>query len=91
MARRGKRKKISISIASENVRFLHAMIKRGEADSLSEALDQVVLVARRAEARQKLEAETEAYYATMSDEEIAEENRLGAALSFAASQVNFDE
>jgi hypothetical protein len=39
----------------------------------------------------KLEKATAAYFASLSGEALEEENRLGAALSDAASRVNFDE
>ena len=39
----------------------------------------------------QLEKVTAAYFASLSGEALAEENRLGAVLGEAASQVNFDE
>ena len=39
----------------------------------------------------RLEKATAAYFASLSPEALEEENRLGAALSEAASHVNFDE
>jgi hypothetical protein len=39
----------------------------------------------------QLEKATAAYFASLSGEALEEENRLGAALSEAASHVNFDE
>ena len=67
------------------------MIERGDAKSLAEALDHAILIARQAEARERLATETEAYYNSMSAEEAAEENQLGLALSHAASLINYDE
>jgi hypothetical protein len=37
-----------------------------------------------------LEKATAAYFASLSPEELEEENRLGAAVASAARQVNFD-
>jgi hypothetical protein len=39
----------------------------------------------------RLEEATASYFASLSPEALEEENRLGAALSEAASPVNFDE
>ena len=58
---------------------------------MAEAVDRAVSIARRAEARARLEAATEAYFASLSPEEREEESRLGAALAYEAGQVNFDE
>jgi hypothetical protein len=41
--------------------------------------------------RTKLERATAAYFDSQSPQALEEENRLGAALGQAASQVNFDE
>lgn len=41
--------------------------------------------------RQKLEKATAAYYASLSGEALEEENRIGAAMAYGSSQVNFDE
>jgi hypothetical protein len=91
MPTRATRKKISTTIAAENAAFLNAMLKRGVAESLAEAVDHVIVIARQAEARERLEAATEKYFNSMSDEDAAEENRLGAALAYESSKVNFDE
>jgi hypothetical protein len=91
MPTRAARKKISTTIAAENAAFLNAMLKRGKADSLAEAVDHVIALARQAEARERLEAATEKYFNSLSEEDAAEENRLGAALAYESSKVNFDE
>jgi folate-dependent phosphoribosylglycinamide formyltransferase PurN len=91
MARRHSRKKISTTIASDNAAFLKSLLKRGQAGTLAEAIDKVISEARRAEARERLEAATEAYFASLSEEALQEENELGAALAHEAGQVNFDE
>jgi hypothetical protein len=46
---------------------------------------------RKRRAWNHLEKATAAYFASLSGEALEEENRLGAALSEAASHVNFDE
>jgi hypothetical protein len=91
MAARNNRQKISTTIAPENGAFLRSLIRRGKASTLAEAVDRVVSIARRAEARARLEAATEAYFASLSPEEQEEESRLGEALAYEAGQVNFDE
>jgi|HubBroStandDraft_1064217.scaffolds.fasta_scaffold749138_2 hypothetical protein len=91
MASRNNRQKISTTIAPENGEFLRSLIKRGKASTLAEAVDRAVSVARRAEARARLEAATEAYFASLSPEEQEEESRLGEALAYEAGKVNFDE
>jgi len=88
---RAKRQKISTTIAPENQAFLRSLIKRRKASTLSEAMDQAIAIARRVYTREKLETETEAYFASLSSEALEEENRLGEALAHAAGQVNFDE
>ena len=90
MPSRRRRQKISTTIAPENQAFLHSLIKRGKASSLAEAVDRAVTVARRAEARKKLEEATAAYYASLSGKELKEEQQVEAAVGFAASQVDPD-
>jgi hypothetical protein len=90
MPARTRRPKLSTTIAPENQAFLKSLVKRGKAANISEAVDRAVSLARRAEARRKLEVETEAYYASLSGEALREEQELEKALSHAASQVDFD-
>jgi hypothetical protein len=88
---RSNRQKISTTIAPENEAFLKSLIKRGKATTLAEAVDRAIAVARRIEARERLEAATEAYFASLSPEALEEENRLGEALAHEAGNVSFDE
>jgi len=88
---RYNRQKISTTIAPENEAFLKSLIKRGKAATLAEAVDRAIAVARRVESRERLEAATEAYFASLSPEALEEENRLGEALGYEAGLVNFDE
>ena len=90
MPARVRRPKLSTTIAPENQAFLKSLIKRGKAANLAEALDRAVSIARTAEARRKLEDATTAYYASLSGDALREEQELEAALSQAASQVDFD-
>ena len=91
MATRTRRQKLSTTIAPQNEAFLKSLIKRGKAATLAEAVDCAIAVARRAESRERLEAATEAYFASLSPEALEEENRLGEALGYEAGLVNFDE
>jgi len=91
MAARNNRQKISTTIAPENGAFLRSLIRRGKASTMAEAVDRAVSVARRAEARARLEAATEAYFASLSPEEQEEDRLLGEALAYEAGKVNFDE
>jgi uncharacterized iron-regulated protein len=88
---RPRRQKISTTIAPENQAFLKSLIKRRKASTLSEAVDRAIAIARRADSRERLEAATEAYFASLSPEALTEENRLGEALADEAGKVNFDE
>ena len=88
---RAKRQKISTTIAPENQAFLKSLIKGRKASTLSEAVDKAIAIARRVYSRERLEAETEAYFASLSPEALEEENRLGEVLAYEAGKVNFDE
>jgi len=90
MPARRRRQKISTTIDPENGAFLQSLIKRGQASSLGEAVDRAVAIARRAEARKRLEEATTAYYASLSGEELKEERKLERAVGYAASQVDVD-
>ena len=86
-----RRSKLSTTATPENLAFLKSLVKRGVATTLGEALDWCVESARREGNRQRLEAATEAYYASLSGEALAEEQRLEIALAYEAGLVNFDE
>lgn len=90
MPARRRRQKISTTIDPENGAFLESLIKRGQAASLGEAVDRAVAIARRAEARKRLEEATMAYYASLSGKALKEEQKLERAVGYAASQVDFD-
>jgi len=85
-----RRQKISTTIAPENQAFLHSLIRRGKASNLAEAMDRALTVARRAEARKRLEDAATAYYTSLSGKALKEEQKLERAVGYAASQVDFD-
>jgi hypothetical protein len=90
MTARTRRPKLSTTIAPENQAFLKSLVKRGKAANLADAIDRTVSAARRAEARRKLAAASEVYYASLSGDALREEQELEKALSNATSQVDFD-
>jgi Arc/MetJ-type ribon-helix-helix transcriptional regulator len=90
MPARVRRPKISTTIAPENHAFLQSLVKKGKAANLSEAVDRAVSIARRADARRRLEDETTNYYASLSGEALREEQELERAIASASSQVDFD-
>ena len=90
MRRKQRRRKISTTVAPETATFLAALIRHGKAASLAEAVDQAVGVARNAEAREKLEAATQAYYDSLSEDDMKAENELGLEMAAAAALVDPD-
>jgi len=86
-----QRKKLSTTIGPENFSYLHRLVKTGKAASVGEAVDQTVEIARRLNARAKLERDIAAYFAHMTPDAAAEENALANALSEAALEIDFDQ
>ena len=72
--RRPNRAKVSTTVAPETLAYVQALVKSGDAFNLAEALDLVVRRLQEHEARVRLEQETVAYYNSLTDEEIAEDN-----------------
>jgi hypothetical protein len=87
---RGKRQKLSTTIAPENQAFLKSLIKRRKAANLAEAVDRAVSIARRADARREIEEATATYYASLSGKARQEEQELENAVAHAAALVDFD-
>lgn len=90
MSARSNRRKISTTVAQETETFLKSLIHQGKASSLAEAIDRTVAVVRRAESRNRLEAATAAYYASLSGDELAAEKKLELAVGGVSSLVDFD-
>lgn len=90
MAQRHRRQKISTTIARENQEFLRSLIKCGKASNMAEAVDRSIAIARRADARKRLDEATAAYYASLSGEALEAEQELELAVGHTASQVDFD-
>jgi hypothetical protein len=75
--RRATRAKLSTTVAAETFSYLTELIRQGEADNLAEALDLTVKRLREQEARARLEADTAAYYNSLTDEQMAEDAAWG--------------
>jgi len=84
------RQKISTTIAPETLAYLERLISARKAATLAEAIDVAVQRLRAAENRQRLERDTAIYFDQMSDEELAEERRLGSALATSSRGLDFD-
>lgn len=65
-------------------------MKAGKADSVGEAVDRAVAVARRLENRVALDRETARYFANLPPEIETEERDLGNALNAASLEVDFE-
>jgi predicted lipid-binding transport protein (Tim44 family) len=75
-----KKQPKTFSLAEDVIDVLESYRKKEELDSLTAALEQIVREWRKAD----LAAQVAAYYDTLSDEEIAKEERWG---SFSESQM----
>lgn len=86
-----QRKKLSTTIGANSYAYLHRMVKAGKAQSVGEAVDKAVEVARRLDNRATLERETAAYFKGQTPQAAAEENDLENALSAASQELDFDQ
>ena len=84
------RQKISTTISSLALGYLEGMIRVGEARTLAEAIDHAIERLLIYENRERLANDTATYFANLTEEEAAEEQRLEAALSPSAAGINFD-
>ena len=85
------RQKISTTVSPQTLSYLDDLVGKGEARTLAEALDLAVKRLLVYENRERLATDTAAYFANMTDEEAAEEQRLEAALSQSAAGIDFDQ
>lgn len=85
------RKKLSTTIGARNYAYLHNMVKAGRAESVGEAVDQAVEVARRVDNRATLERQTAAYFKGLSSKAAAQEADLEDALSAVSQEMDFDQ
>jgi hypothetical protein len=84
------RHKISTTIASQSADYLQSLIARGDAATFAEAVDLAIERLLAYENRERLAEDTAAYFSQMTEEEAAEERRLGAALAQSAAGLDFD-
>jgi hypothetical protein len=85
------RQKISTTISSSALDYLEDSIRNGDARTLAEAIDLAVERLLVYENRERLANDTAAYFANLTDEEAADEQRLESALSQSAGGVDFDQ
>jgi hypothetical protein len=86
-----QRKKLSTTIGANNYAFLREMVKAGRAESVGEAVDKAVEIARRVSNRATLERETAAYFQRQTPRAAVEEAALESALSAASLETDFDQ
>jgi len=67
------------------------MVKAGKAESVAEAVDRAVEMARRLDNRATLERQTAAYFNGLTSKAAAQENNLEDALSAASQEMDFDQ
>jgi hypothetical protein len=84
------RQKISTTIAPETLAYLERLTDSGEAATLAEAIDKTVERLRAIENRERLARDTATYFDGMTEEELAEENRLASALMAGARTFDAD-
>jgi hypothetical protein len=84
------RQKISTTISPKSYAHLDGLIRRGEAQTLAEALDLAIERLLVYENRERLANDTAAYFENLSPEAAEEEERLAEALSGAAKDIDFD-
>jgi hypothetical protein len=90
MRNRAHRRKLSTTVAAETEAYLESLVESGTVTTIAEAVDLAVARARRSEMRAKLERDTAAYFARLSDMALAEERELTAAMGEAAGEVDYD-
>jgi hypothetical protein len=84
------RQKISTTISPRSFEYLDRQMHQGKAQTLAEALDMAIEQLLVYENRERLAADTEAYFNNMTEEEAAEERQLASGLSQSASGVDFE-
>lgn len=85
------RKKLSTTIGADSYAFLHNMVRVGKAESVGQAVDKAVEMARRLDNRATLERQTAAYFRGLTTKAAAEEADLEDALSAGTQEMDFDQ
>lgn len=86
-----QRKKLSTTIGAKSYTYLHNMVKAGKAESVGQAVDKAVEMARRLDNRATLERQTAAYFKGLTVTAAAEDADLENALSAASQEMDFDQ
>ena len=86
-----QRKKLSTTVGAGSYAYLHNMVRAGRAESVGEAVDRAVEMARRLDDRAVLAHRTAAYFKGLPPKAAAEEADLEDALSAAAEEMDFDQ
>lgn len=86
-----QRRKLSTTIGASNHAYLQNMVKAGKAESVGEAVDKAVELARKLDNRATLERQTAAYFKGLSSQAAGEETDLENALSAASQEMDFDQ
>lgn len=84
------RQKISTTISPTALSYLERLIEKGEGQNLAEAIDLAIDRLLAFENRERLENDTAAYFANLTEVEAAEEHALEAALSQSAAGIDVD-
>jgi Arc/MetJ-type ribon-helix-helix transcriptional regulator len=84
------RQKISTTISPTALAYLERLIEKGEVQNLAEAIDLAIDRLLAFENRERLERDTAAYFANLTEEEDAEEKALESALSQSVTGIDFD-
>jgi hypothetical protein len=86
-----QRKKLSTTIGANSFAYLHRMVKEGKAESVGQAVDKAVEIARKLDNRATLERQTAVYFSGLTPKAAAEETHLEDALSAASQEMDFDQ
>ncbi len=86
-----QRKKLSTTIGARNYAYLHEMVKAGRAESVGQAVDKAVQMARRLDNRASLDRQTAAYFEGLNPMAAADERDLEDAMSAASQEMDFDQ
>ncbi|MGB9073863.1 MAG: hypothetical protein WCC22_14585 [Terriglobales bacterium] len=84
------RQKISTTISPAALAYLERLIEKGEVQNLAEAIDLAIERLLAFENRERLERDTAAYFANLTEEEDAEEKALESALSQSVTGIDFE-
>lgn len=88
-AARLTRQKISTTISPASLSYLERLIETGEVQNLAEAIDCAIERLVAFENRERLENDTAAYFANLTEKEAAAERALETALSQSAAEIDF--